>query len=57
MTGEEGRLAEARTGSAVWKKWGPGLVAKLIQLYGLLDGKQFLESGKQGAFVPASQAT
>jgi hypothetical protein len=34
-----------------------GLVAKLIQLYGLLDGKQFLESGKQGAFVHASQTT
>jgi hypothetical protein len=34
-----------------------GLVAKLIQLYGMLDGKQLLESGKQAAFVHASQTT
>ena len=34
-----------------------GLVAKLIQLYGTLDAKQLLESGKQGAFVHASQTT
>jgi hypothetical protein len=38
-----------------------GLVAKLIQLYGMLDGKQLLESGKQAAFahasVPARAAT
>jgi hypothetical protein len=28
-----------------------GLVAKLIQLYGLVDAERLLESGKQGAFV------
>jgi hypothetical protein len=28
-----------------------GLLAKLIQLYGLLDAKRLLEAGKQGAFV------
>jgi hypothetical protein len=32
-----------------------GLVAKLIQLYGTLDAKRLLESGKQAAFVHASQ--
>ncbi len=32
-----------------------GLVAKLIQLYGLLDAKRFLEAGKRGAFVHDSQ--
>jgi hypothetical protein len=38
-----------------------GLVAKIIQLYGMLDGKQLLESGKQAAFAhaasPAREAT
>jgi len=33
-----------------------GLVAKLIQLFGTLDAKQLLESGKQGAFVHEMQA-
>jgi hypothetical protein len=33
-----------------------GLVAKLIQLYGLLDAKQALESGKQAGFVHGAQA-
>jgi hypothetical protein len=33
-----------------------GLVAKLIQLYGMLDSKQLLESGKQAAFAHASSA-
>jgi hypothetical protein len=33
-----------------------GLVAKLIQLFGMLDAKQLLESGKQGAFVHEMQA-
>jgi hypothetical protein len=28
-----------------------GLVAKTIQLYGLLDARQFLEQGKQAAFI------
>jgi hypothetical protein len=28
-----------------------GLVAKLIQLFGLLDSKQLLEAGKAGVFV------
>ena len=28
-----------------------GLVAKLIQLFGLLDAKQLLEAGKEAAFV------
>jgi hypothetical protein len=28
-----------------------GLVAKVIQLYGLLDAKRYLEAGKQGGFV------
>jgi hypothetical protein len=32
-----------------------GLVAKLIQLYGTLDAKRLLESGKQAAFVHAPQ--
>jgi hypothetical protein len=32
-----------------------GLVAKLIQLYGLLDAKRFLEAGKRAAFVHDSQ--
>jgi len=31
-----------------------GLVAKLIQLYGLLDPKRVLEGGKQAAFVKGS---
>jgi hypothetical protein len=29
-----------------------GLVAKLIELFGSLDAKQFLEAGKSGAFAP-----
>ena len=33
-----------------------GLVAKLIQLYGLLDAKRFLEVGKQAAFNGATRA-
>ena len=28
-----------------------GLVAKLIQLFGLLDGKKLLEAGKRGTFA------
>jgi hypothetical protein len=32
-----------------------GLVAELIHLYGTLDAKRLLESGKQGAFAHASQ--
>jgi mannosylglycerate hydrolase MGH1-like protein len=32
-----------------------GLVAKLIQLYGTLDAKRLLESGKQAAFVHAGE--
>jgi hypothetical protein len=32
-----------------------GLVAKLIQLYGMLDAERLLESGKQAAFVHGSQ--
>jgi len=31
-----------------------GLVAKSIQLYGLLDAKRFLETGKRGAFKEAA---
>ena len=31
-----------------------GLVAKFIQLYGLLDPKQVLEGGKEAAFQPGS---
>jgi len=31
-------------------------VAKLIQLFGKLDAKQLLESGKQAAFVHDAQA-
>jgi len=34
-----------------------GLVAKLIELYGFLDAKKLLESGKRAAFVDASQTT
>jgi len=34
-----------------------GLVAKLIQLFGLLDSKQALQSGKQAAFRPSANAT
>ena len=34
-----------------------GLVAKLIQLYGLLDAKRLLESGKQAAFAPGQRTT
>jgi len=34
-----------------------GVVAKLIQLYGLLDPKQALEVGKQAAFVKGDQTT
>jgi hypothetical protein len=33
-----------------------GLVATLIQLYGLLDAKRLLEAGKQGAFVQGTPA-
>jgi len=33
-----------------------GLVAKLIQLFGTLDAKQLLESGKQAAFLRDAQA-
>jgi hypothetical protein len=29
-----------------------GLVAKMIQLYGLLDAKRILESGNEAAFMP-----
>jgi hypothetical protein len=32
-----------------------GLVAKLIQLYGLMDSKRALEAGKQAAFVPGTR--
>jgi len=32
-----------------------GLAAKLIQLYGMLDGKRLLEAGKQAAFVHAGE--
>jgi hypothetical protein len=32
-----------------------GLVAKFIQLYGLLDPKRALEVGKQAAFVPGAR--
>jgi hypothetical protein len=31
-----------------------GLVAKLIQLFGLLDGKRFLEGGKKGSWFKKS---
>ena len=31
-----------------------GLVAKAIQLYGLLDAKRFLEGGKRGAYTAAT---
>ena len=31
-----------------------GLVAKTIQLYGLLDPKRYLEAGKQAGFVEAA---
>lgn len=35
-----------------------GFVAKLIQLYGIMDSKQALEAGKQAAFIQAvSKAT
>jgi hypothetical protein len=34
-----------------------GLVAKLIQLYGLLDAERLLEAGKQGAFVEGHTGT
>jgi hypothetical protein len=33
-----------------------GLVAKLIELYGRLDAKHALETGKQAAFAPAGEA-
>ena len=33
-----------------------GLVAKLIELFGRLDGQQFLAAGKSGAFVPGESA-
>ena len=39
-----------KPGSSVGKKISE-LVAKLIQLYGLLDAKKALEGGKQSAFV------
>jgi len=32
-----------------------GLVAKLIELYGLLDSKRALEGGKKAAFVPSAR--
>jgi hypothetical protein len=32
-----------------------GLVAKLIQLFGLLDAKKVLEAGKAAAFVPGAK--
>jgi hypothetical protein len=34
-----------------------GLVAKTIQLYGLLDPEQILKEGKQGAFIKGAQAS
>ena len=34
-----------------------GLVAKMIQLYGLLDPKRALEVGKQSAFVQGTRGT
>ena len=34
-----------------------GIVAKLIQLFGLLDEKKSLESGKAGAFIRGKQET
>jgi hypothetical protein len=33
-----------------------GLVAKLIQLFGMLDAKKLLEAGKEGAFVSGEPA-
>jgi len=33
-----------------------GLVAKTIQLYGVLDAKRALEAGKQAAFIPGAQS-
>jgi hypothetical protein len=33
-----------------------GLVAKIIQLYGLLDAKSYLEAGKEGAFAKGAKA-
>jgi hypothetical protein len=33
-----------------------GLVAKLIQLFGLLDAKKLLEAGKESAFVRGEPA-
>jgi hypothetical protein len=32
------------------------LVAKMIQLFGLLDAKKLLEAGKEGAFVRGEPA-
>ena len=37
--------------SIKFEYWTTGLVAKLIQLYGLLDAKRALEGGKQAAFI------
>jgi hypothetical protein len=34
-----------------------GVVAKLIQLFGLLDAKQLLETGKEAAFAPGTPTT
>ena len=31
-----------------------GLVARLIQMYGVLDAKKFLESGKRGLYTAAA---
>ena len=33
-----------------------GLVAKIIQLYGILDPQRYLEAGKAGAFVKSTKS-
>ena len=40
----------ARALEPATRRTGPDLVAKLIELFGHLDGRQFLEAGKAGAF-------
>ncbi len=62
MDVEQSRLEEARTKQVPWRKWGPYLsdrqwgtgrevVAKLIQLFGMLDAGKVLEGGKGAAFT------
>jgi hypothetical protein len=45
----------ARLGASHQPGW-TGLVAKLIQLFGMLDAKKLLEAGKAGVFVRGEPA-